>query len=165
MPQAGPRPALTVALALVFAAACDGSRRIGSEPEIHQPEPLLQTMYSGIPDVRRLTFRSESEWREFLDEIVAAVDDSPARAVDFSREVVLVATLGTQEDGGRRIRFGEAVVSSGEVIVDVVEIVPDPICDRIPVETTPLTAAALSLRPVGTRVRFAERTEIAAECP
>lgn len=112
----------------------------------------------------RSVVRSEAEWRAFLENLEPA-DDGPARVVDFRREVVLVAALGARDDGGMRVTFGHAAVVDGEAVVEVVIIVPDPVCDRIPVESTPLAAASLRIRPQDTPVRMVDVTTVDADCP
>lgn len=104
-----------VAVLVAGATACEsgGSRR-GAEPPI-TVLPLDSTLASyyryssGLPDSARLVVRTPGEWTSLWNRIVANHGPKPpVPDIDFSKEMILVAAMGTRNTGGYSIEI-EAV--------------------------------------------------------
>src|ERR1041385_2140512 len=81
--------------------------------------------YSGIRDSQRVVIRDNAVWRRYWADIHRPFRPSPEPpAVDFSREIVLLAAMGTRPSGGFIIRIDTATVDSTRMVVQVTQIVP-----------------------------------------
>lgn len=79
---------------------------------------------TGISEARRLVIRDANTWAEFWSEL--GVGERPA--VDFSRDVVVVAAAGQRPSGGHEIVVDRVSQTDGELAVEVVETTPGPNC-------------------------------------
>lgn len=134
------RRVFSIAAALFAAAA---SPSAAGEP--------LRNLHQGLDSAARkpnkLVVRSASQWVNVWNtHYRAATPDSspPVPNVDWSREMVLVAFMGTCPSGGHSIRIGEARVEKGALIVTVVEQRPGPNSITTQALTSPYHAVALA---------------------
>jgi hypothetical protein len=83
-----------------------------------------QWTHTGIGEARRLVIKDANAWSQFWSEL--GVGDRPA--VDFRRDVVVVAAAGQRQTGGHEIAIDRVTQRDGELIVEVVETAPGPNC-------------------------------------
>jgi hypothetical protein len=121
------------------------------------------SQFSGIPDSVRVVIRDSVAWHRYWSAIHRPFIPAPAAPeVDFSREMVLLATLGSQPSAGYAIKIESAVADSARVLVQVRRIAPGTGCALAAVVTQPvdLVRVPSSTLPV----MFAERLE-RLDCP
>jgi len=120
----------------------------------------LPTQESGISDQRRLVIRDQAAWVGTWREIVAGrfSPEPPVPDVDFSKEMVLVASMGEHPRTGYQIRFdGVFVRSDGNLTAAVTEDTTDPSgCAFAAVMTQPVDAVVVEK---ALDVTFAERKQ------
>lgn len=79
---------------------------------------------TGIGEARRLVIKDANAWAQFWSEL--GMGDRPA--VDFNRDVVIVAAAGQRPTGGHEIAVDRVTQTQGGLTVEVVERVPGPNC-------------------------------------
>jgi hypothetical protein len=153
-------------LALLFGAlplsAC-GSNSHPEAPrdavtELDAGSVLLHAGYSGFDDPERLVVRDSVHWAGvWATAFERQTRVPPLPAVDFAREMVVVAALGARPSGGYDITIEGVVEELGGAVVFVVATSPGDDCYTTAAITEPvimLRAAA-----VAGRIRFEERAE------
>jgi hypothetical protein len=101
--------------------------------------------YSGIGQASRGVVRSEGEWQALWAQVVRGRQPTPATpAVDFSREMVIVAAMGTRNTGGYAITVDSVTATPGALHVFVTERSPGGSCGTTQALTAPVDAVALS---------------------
>ena len=116
------------------------------------------TQYSGIRDSQRVVIRDSQAWQRYWAEIHRPFIPSPAMPeVDFSREIVVLAAMGTRPTGGFIIRIDTATVDSNRVLVQVTQVVPGKGCAVPAAVTQPVDMVRVST--TGLPISFAERVE------
>jgi hypothetical protein len=114
--------------------------------------------YSGIRDSQRVVIRDSAAWQRYWADINRPFFPSPAiPTVDFSREIVLLAAMGTRPSGGFIIRIDSATVDSARLVVQVTQIVPGKGCAVPAVVTQPVDMVRIPNTSLP--VAFAERVE------
>jgi hypothetical protein len=114
---------------------------------------------SGLNEPGRFVLRSEAEWSALWRRITART--GPPReppAVDFRRDMLLVAAMGTQRTTGYTIRI-ESVIDQGDALrAEVVRTGPGPRCGVGAALTQPVDIVIVpaSAKPV----RWAARDEV-----
>ncbi|WP_242345270.1 protease complex subunit PrcB family protein [Anaeromyxobacter terrae] len=134
--------ALAVTLALL--AACGGA---ASGPD-QQPSGIvlpqateLSSPYSAFTGPSRLVVRDEPTWAEAWATIHGPVSElPPLPAVDFSREMVLVAAIGQRPSGGYTVTFSAVTAVGDGLRATVQESAPGPGCGTATVITSPVVA-------------------------
>ena len=102
----------------------------------------VTTSFSGIHERRRLIIRKEADWEAFWDDFTATVSPKPDRPdVDFSRHMVIAATMGQQSSGGYSISVEQVAEKDGTLYAAVQEVLPGVGC----LATTALTAPAVAV--------------------
>ena len=153
------------AVALTAAALC-AARAARAQGRV-LPVPGAVHVYrgerSGFPDALRLVVRDSASWQLVWRQLVVARPDTAAApAVDFRREMVVVAALGLRAQGGHAIAL-DSVRRAGEEIEVVVRTVT-PAAGCAPalavVQPVDVVRVARSER----AVRFAERADSAGGC-
>ena len=164
-----PLPALLLALAAVGCAS-DGATppdprtlREGTAQRVEitrlRPEPYPLTHSSGVREPARLVVRDDALWRATWAAIWSQHRPEPALpAIDFGREMVVVAALGERSSGGYGILVDSASMEGTTLVVHVRTMSPGPRCFVTAALTQPVDAARLP-RHDGA-VRFSERTEV-----
>lgn len=121
-------------------------------------ETLFTESYSGVTDARRLVVRDAADWRALWDEVVGARTPRPdPPAVDFGREMVIVAAMGQRGTGGFSISIDEVREENGDLVVVVRETTPGSGCFLTQALTAPVTAVRIRYREGP--VRFIEEKE------
>jgi hypothetical protein len=153
----------TTALLVLFLGCGTGSPREDLfGPAIPAADIVAETLFSGIEDPVRAVIRTEAEWQPFR-EALGQNAARPIRNVDFSREMIIVAGMGTQRQGGRSITFGGIQRVINEIIAEVHTLFPDSNCETPEITTTPLSAVAVRRSDVP--VRFVEESVSLPGCP
>jgi hypothetical protein len=156
-----------VSVALVAAvatlSACSGLEPEPIGPELPltrlRAEPYSFTFYSGLDSPQRLVVRDDASWQTLWNEIHSrGTPVPPVPAIDFSREMIVVAAMGTRSTGG----YGILLESASEygtdgIAISVLSISPGSNCGVTLAFTTPVDIARLPLHPGP--VRFIERGE------
>jgi hypothetical protein len=125
-------------------------------------EPYSFAYYSGMTDSVRLAVRDPGQWQQVWSAIEHG--SSPATAapqVDFAREMVLVAALGTRNSGGFSIYVDSAYQRSDHVEVVVRKVSPGKQCGVTGALTQPVDLARIPATSLP--VRFRERS-VAHDC-
>jgi hypothetical protein len=116
---------------MALATACHGNQRPRpqAEPPPGTPVPppqavlLASSLYasdhSSQSDALRSVVRDSATFAAAWSRL--ALGESPAPAIDFGREVVLIATMGTQRTGGYAIGI-DTVRVQGDTLVAVVRL-------------------------------------------
>lgn len=127
------------ALCLILAALCTAAGCQMPAPTGDQPLPLMtigKGPHSAITESRRTIIENGSEWARFWADHTGG-QESPAPEVDFSRERVLAATMGTRTSGGFSIEITSARTLGNRVVVEIHESVPAGNTMTAAVTTTP----------------------------
>jgi hypothetical protein len=133
-------------VAVLALAACADTSVVATEVRpIAISEPLFKSLYSNIPQPRRLVIRDEESWAKLWAQMVAAgvVQNSPP-VVDFEKEQIVVAAMGERKAAGYEITITGVERSGSNLVVDVASTAPAPTCDRSEVITTPLHAVRMT---------------------
>ena len=161
------RPA-ALSTAALFLAACAASvaepdvnigPRITTTPLGSDGRPL--TAYSAIDTAARVVVRDAARWQAQWNTIWGRTTPVPALpAVDFTREMVVVAAMGGRSNGGYTIRIDSVTASAGltpggGALVWVSSTSPGPRCVTTQALTAPVDAVRMPL--VGGPINFHER--------
>jgi hypothetical protein len=122
-------------------------------------EPYSFTYYSGMDTPARLVIRDAVEWRVVWNEIHRRQSPLPTLpAVDFAREMIVIAALGSHSSGGYGILVDRAFEAGTSAIsVAIRSISPGPRCGVTAAFTQPVDIARIPRRG---NVRFVEHAEI-----
>lgn len=150
--------------ALALVTACSGASDIiaTDTPEQRAATPLISTLYSNVPDRRRLLITDEQSWSRLWAEMVGSGGAVSAPRVDFAKDNVLVAAMGEKHEAGYRIDISSVESSNGILRVIISNIVPTPGCSGADVITTPL--AAVIIPRTSSAISFIEKG-IVIPCP
>ncbi|HEU4884286.1 MAG TPA: protease complex subunit PrcB family protein, partial [Longimicrobium sp.] len=111
----------------------------------------------------RETIREAAAWRGVWTRLTSrAGSPHPPPEVDWTREMVLVATMGQRRSGGYSIRVESVRRDGGELVAAVVETSPGARCGVIAAITAP--ADVVIVPRSDAPVRWAV-SEIVADCP
>jgi hypothetical protein len=156
----------TVALAVVLGVcACSDTASPPGEPGANIPivrlrsDPYSFAFYSGLDKPDRIVVRDPVTWQIVWRDVWRGFSEvPPLPAVDFSREMILVAALGARSTGGYGIVInGANEAGNGGINVNIRSISPLN-CVVTEAFTQPVDIARLPLR--GGRVEFTERSEV-----
>ena len=116
------------------------------------------TPVSGIRDRRRLAIRKGEDWSAYWEELHATLMPTPEPpALDFSRTMVIAATLGRRATGGHTVTITEVFQDDEDLFVVVRETSPGLGCLTTQAFTAP--AVAVSVTRVAGQVSFVEEAE------
>lgn len=119
--------------------------------------------YSGLTDSVRAVIRDAGEWSRYWAIINRPfIPQPPEPAVDFSREAVIVASLGSRPTGGFTIRIDQVTADADRLVVSVVRTQPGAGCALAAVVTQPVDVVRIPTPSLP--VVFAERVE-RTDCP
>jgi hypothetical protein len=79
---------------------------------------VAKGVYSDIEEPVKRVFRNEGEWKKWWTEQMTNSDAKDAPKVDFSKELVIVAAMGTKPTSGYKIDC-TAITRKGEVLTAV----------------------------------------------
>jgi hypothetical protein len=123
--------------------------------------PLVHEVYTAFGEPARMVVRDAEAWAEAWARAFAGRSEVPPRpAIDFSREVVLVAAQGARGSSGYDISIDRVAPSDGAIAVDVTTTSPHERCLALTVVTAPVVM--VSIPGPASRVRFIEHTRIAS---
>jgi hypothetical protein len=107
---------------------------------------------SGFGEPVRRVVDDAAEWEDAWRELWRSHNPvPPAPAVDFSREVVLLAAMGTRSSGGYSIHVEDAAAKGDHVTVRVIETSPGRACGVTAALTEPVDIVKLSRTPLPIR--------------
>lgn len=122
-------------------------QRYESTPEGDRPPELALWAYrmtSGIPEQERIVVRDEASWGALWPRIVGSHSPRPAPpVVDFTREMLLVVSMGTRASGGYVIAIDSLAVSGDSLRVVVREQSPGPRCGTTAALSAPVALARI----------------------
>lgn len=169
MPPRRLRPVIPLLVLGALACATDGpttssvALREAAEARVpitrFRAEPYPLTLSSGLVEPARAVVRDDALWRATWTAIWSNHWPEPALpAVDFAREMVVVAALGERASGGYAILVDSATVAGGALLVHLRTLSPGPRC----YVTAALTQAvdAVRLPRHDGPVAFRERAEV-----
>jgi PrcB C-terminal len=103
--------------------------------------------FSGYEQPQTVVVRDRDTWVRVWNEIYRRLSPTPPLVeVDFSKEMVILAALGTQPSSGFEVLFTSASESDGVVTVEVEARTPGPRCVTLTVLTSPLDLARVPTR-------------------
>ncbi len=121
------------------------------------------TFASGLREPLNLAVRDAPAWAAMWRRITAAHGEPPPPpAIDFGREMLLIAAMGTQPSGGYRIRIERVLDQGGWLEAHVVRVSPGPRCGATAALTHPIDIVRVAASPKP--VSWLERDEM-ADCP
>lgn len=107
-------------------------------------EPLLSESYSGVEVPLRQIIREAADWAEFWSRVYANRSPKPRPpAIDFKREMVIVAAMGQRGTGGYTIAIQRIYRVEKGLLVVVKETSPAAGCMLTHAFTAPVTAVRL----------------------
>lgn len=134
--------------------AAQGYAAYGSGAEL-ETRRIGQWTRTGIGESRRLVIRDANAWADLWSELGAG--DRPA--VDFTRNVVVVAAAGQRPTGGYEIAVDGVRQTAGELTIQVVETTPGPNCSTTASSTQPVDVVVVpAVKP--TSWSFVDRKEV-----
>jgi hypothetical protein len=117
------------------------------------------TYTSGLATPQRLVVRDQGAWQQTWASIWRNVSPQPPLpAIDFTREMVIVAALGQRPTGGFSIIISEARADGAATLVTVRSIAPGAGCGVTLAITTPVDVARVTRR--DGQVGFSEVSEV-----
>ncbi|HWH53346.1 MAG TPA: protease complex subunit PrcB family protein [Gemmatimonadaceae bacterium] len=117
------------------------------------------TTYSGIADSTSVVVRDSATWRQLWTELTRPfVPPPPLPTIDFAREMIVVAALGSRPTAGYDIVIEGAARDSTGLEVAVRRTSPGAGCPVLAVVTQPVDLARVPTLAVVTR--FRERTVV-----
>lgn len=153
---------LVTLVAVVLAGACSESPTarqdaplealVGNPVQLARFQEYFPAFNSGYGRQTRLVVTTQAEWEAAWARTWENEEPRPpAPAVDFTREVVLLAAMGSRPSGGFRIRVEAAAARTDHTAVRVVEMSPGGNCIVTaaltePVDIVRLPRAALPVR-------------------
>jgi hypothetical protein len=117
---------------------------------VHAADPpevrsLAKGAFSGIQDARQKAVKNRADWEKLWTEHTTVVRNAPpVPQVDFSKEMVIVATLGTRRTGGYAVEIVGARPVAGKFQVTVRRTSPPPGAIAIQALTAPFHFAAVA---------------------
>jgi hypothetical protein len=151
----------------VLAAGCADLPLISSGPgqDVLDGDPVqvvrLQEYFpatnSGFEEQARLVVTSQAEWEAAWARIWRNHSPvPPTPLIDFEREVVLVAAMGSRSSGGYHVKVQAAAAQADRVVVRVVETSPGSGCVVTHAFTEPVDVVRLPRTPLAIEFRTAK---------
>ena len=114
-----------LALAASLAAACAGAPRSDGSDGEQRLQTIVAESHSGLVSARHEVVRDAASWSRLWAEIHEQRSPAPSLpAVDFTREMLVVAALGTRPSGGFSVAVQKVVVHGDTLDVSVLESCP-----------------------------------------
>lgn len=116
-------------------------------------------MTSGIARRDRIVVEDAATWARIWPELVGSHSPKPALPpADFSREVIVIVSMGQRSSGGYSITIDSAVTTNGVVSLVVTEHSPGRTCGTTAALSSPIALARLA-KPAAP-IRFIEKTAV-----
>lgn len=129
-----------------------------SAAQVDDTEQVLRAHYTGVTSRQRLVIRDAQAWSEFWEQVHSNVmPQPPVPSIDFARNIVVAAAMGTRPTGGFSIQIDDVYTDEEELYAVVEERSPGGNC----ILTQALTAPVVAVRVprVAASVSFVERRE------
>jgi hypothetical protein len=133
----------------------DGADEFESGAEGVGVRQLVRLTQSGLETSERIVIRSQDSLAAFWPRLG---DGSQPPPVDFTRELVLAASMGQRPTGGHSIAVGRTALRDGVLTIEVMSSSPDPGCTTTQSLTQPVDVVAIEAANVRSW-RFVERAE------
>lgn len=137
---------------------------VNPPPAMQSLDSSLQNYYrysSGLSDSARLVIRDAQAWSELWIRIVENHEPAPATPqVDFSREMLIVAAMGTRSSGGHSIAITGVTTDAAGVTVTVMGRKPGPTCMTTMALTAPVDIVRIPRTDLP--VRFVEQLSVSS---
>jgi hypothetical protein len=138
----------------------------GREPaaalSVQPLDSSLQNYYrysSGYSDSARLVIRTSEEWARVWARMVSNHGPTPTTpTIDFSREVVIVAAMGTRATGGYTIAVTSVSEDAAGLVATVVSTSPGRTCGTTAALTAPVDIVRVNR--LNVPVRFVEQQSV-----
>jgi len=147
-----------IALLLLFlpSTACDDSPATPGDAALSF-ETLVQASTSGFSESQRRVVDDAADWAQTWQTLYAGQSPLPALpAVDFGREIVILAAAGPRSNGCYAIEITRVSLTRRRTLeVDVTETVPGPACVCTQAVTQP--AHLVKVERVSAPVNFVDR--------
>jgi hypothetical protein len=131
---------MAVGLSLAYLLDCEGA----DDPQVLPIRSLAKGALSGIRDAKREVIRDAGHWEKLWKEhAVSAGARAKIPAVDFSKEMVIVATMGGKRTGGYSIEIARIEPAHKELKILVRESAPPPGAMTIQALTAPFHIVAV----------------------
>ena len=112
-----------------------------------RPEPTSFLAISGYDQPLTLAIHDRDTWVRTWNDINSRISPVPALPeVDFTKEMVLVAAIGSRPSSGFEVVFTGAAEAGEVVTIDVESRSPGPTCIMLPVVTAPVDLARIPRR-------------------
>ena len=112
-----------------------------------RPEPTSFLANSGYDQPLTLAIHDRDTWVRTWSDIHSRLSPVPTLPeVDFTKELVLVAAVGSRPSSGYDVVFTGATEAGDVVNVDVESRIPGPTCVLLPVVTAPVDLARIPRR-------------------
>ena len=122
---------------------------LGQRLSVWRPDSaatLIHESWSGFLTASRLVVADSRSWRIVWQRVYSSVTPQPPQPeVNFSREAVVVASLGERSTGGFDIRIDSVVTHEDGIAVYVTTAAPGPACFTPQSLTQPVHAVRVSL--------------------
>jgi protease stability complex PrcB-like protein len=134
-------PSLTACLAFVTLLGC--TTATGADPLTLRS--LGKGGFSGIKEARREVIKDKAAWEKLWTEHTKPTRNAaPAPEVDFAKEMVIAATMGTKRTGGYSVEIISAEPAGKKLKVTVKQASPPPGSMAIQALTAPFHFVAVS---------------------
>jgi len=147
------RSSSTICTLLLLGAACQtppqDAAGTGTELPLSRfrQDSFAYTQTSGYLIPTQLVIRDQAAWAEAWRTLHAGhQSEPPLPLVEFDREIVVLAALGSRNTGGYDVLLEAASIEGSQVTLTVRETAPGSTCARIHVLTQPVDIARLSRR-------------------
>lgn len=126
------------------------------DPETYGFSPY----YGGPADSLRIVVRDREAWRDLWENALqhGGAEPPPLPAVDFTRDMLVVAALGTVGSGGYSVAVERVDEVGRTLVVEVTRRTPGPSCGTIAALTSPVDI--VRLRRIEAPVEFRDRTVV-----
>lgn len=151
----------SIAASLAHADPPEASKPAAPPPVRPLPETQRVRFHSGMTKKQRLVIRDQATWTKVWAELLGTQPQPPgAPAVDFGKDVVIVASMGGQSSGGYAIDVDDVRITAGDAQITVTSESPGRGCTVTAALTAPVSVV-LAPRFAG-QAAFVERTRATA---
>jgi len=112
-----------------------------------RPDPTSFLANSGLDQALTLVIHDRDTWVRTWNDINSRISPVPVLPeIDFTKEMALVAAIGSRPSSGFEVVFTGATEAGDVVTVDVESRSPGPTCITLPVVTAPVDLARIPRR-------------------
>jgi hypothetical protein len=150
-----------IALIAMQACANDSPTELvkSSQSAVMPLNTVIESEQSGIQVPQRMVIRDEATWETVWAELEGpSTNAMPIPQIDFTRNMILVATLGTKPTAGYTVSLGPTYETDTQVTTYVQKTSPGKKCGTAEMVTHPFSAASLPRSDLV--VKFVETEEV-----